>query len=667
MEKSSILPSSATMNLSRREIRILGVINAVIFAVVALRFAMISIEALVFGVSLAIAINLSIDACYWFYTRIVTKTMPATKALSIAIPISLFAGFALEAATIIGIPASSPLNFSEWNPLRLVFSIYLSFLLLTAIFFLRSHPARSAILRRLGLYVSLWFLITAGVIFFAWLTDSLPWSTSDAHENALFILLSCISTAVLVLFIHARRKFTLSSLFFVVAILAGSLLTLSIPPVPGISWDDEIHYARSDGLSFFGQGKATASEFEYVQRAWLDNEGLHIFDIEERVASIDQQYETDVSSYRIHNVDQIAEIGANKSLFAIPSVGAIPSAIGIWLGRLFALSFSWQFICGRLANLAFYAAVMAGAIRITPINKALLAGIGLIPTSIFLASNYSYDPWSIAFISLGCALVLREIAQTDRKLTIPTFILMMSALVVGIMPKAIYFPILAIAFFMPKEKFSATFIQRRYRRASVLIVALMVLSFVLPLLFSPAVQAGDPRGGNGVNSVEQVVYILTNPFQYALTLLKFLAGYLSPLASGDYSLSFGYLGSLYEVIPAIVLIPLILLIVLAYSPWKKGESILSVGQRLTLCGALLVTVVLIVTALYVSFNPVGAHVIKGVQVRYLLPLLFPFFLVVFSGAVPQKSAVTLVDKSALSIMGILDVVCVAILAAYVGV
>ena len=39
-----------------------------------------------------------------------------------------------------------------------------------------------------------------------------------------------------------------------------------------------------------------------------------------------------------------------------------------------------------------------------------------------------------------------------------------------------------------------------------------------------------------------------------------------------------------------------------------------------------VSIVLVVTALYVSFTPVGYNTVNGCQPRYLLPLMFPFYI-----------------------------------------
>ncbi len=54
--------------------------------------------------------------------------------------------------------------------------------------------------------------------------------------------------------------------------------------------------------------------------------------------------------------------------------------------------------------------------------------------------------------------------------------------------------------------------------------------------------AGDLRGG-AVNPSEQIAYIFENPIEYAIKLLKFVVGYISPLNANKSINFFSYLGN----------------------------------------------------------------------------------------------------------------------------
>ena len=51
--------------------------------------------------------------------------------------------------------------------------------------------------------------------------------------------------------------------------------------------------------------------------------------------------------------------------------------------------------------------------------------------------------------------------------------------------------------------------------------------------------------------------------------------------------------------------------------------------------AVLATMVLVCTALYVMFTPVGESWINGVQHRYLIPVIFPFLMILGSGLISR--------------------------------
>ena len=158
-----------------------------------------------------------------------------------------------------------------------------------------------------------------------------------------------------------------------------------------------------------------------------------------------------------------------------------------------------------------YVLIMAIAVRVIPYKKTLLCAIALFPTNIFLAANYSYDTWITALIALGIALFLRERVSENDALSLESFLTMLLILTIGILPKAVYFPILGILFLMPKEKFINKKIERSYYATIIITGLLIVATFVLPLLFSPSTNVGDVRGGEGINSAEQSASFSLNP------------------------------------------------------------------------------------------------------------------------------------------------------------
>jgi len=136
----------------------------------------------------------------------------------------------------------------------------------------------------------------------------------------------------------------------------------------------------------------------------------------------------------------------------------------------------------------------------------------------------------------------------------------------------------------------------------------------------------DKRGGDSVNSVEQIRFILTDPVAYAKILFHFMVRYVHPLNASGYMTIFGYFG---EVKGFWLLLTTVFVVVVSdnetrddhATPWRVRFSVI---------GVFIATVALIATALYVSFTPVRCAGIAGVQPRYLIPLVFPLLYVLGS-------------------------------------
>lgn len=197
---------------------------------------------------------------------------------------------------------------------------------------------------------------------------------------------------------------------------------------------------------------------------------------------------------------------------------------------------------------------------------------------------------------------------------------MLVAFLLGLAPKAVYFPVMLALLFMPSAKFK-TPKQKRWFRASVVIAMLIVLaSFAVPMLIGGPGQ-GDTRGGEGVNAMGQVQFILSNPVQFMSVLFGFLSQYLAPASSSGYITLLAYFG--YSAIFSFGFAYLFV-----FSFLDSGRDMYSSSRfslNLPIAAILFIVVALIATALYITYNPVASTGLGGCQPRYLLPLLFPFF------------------------------------------
>lgn len=569
----------------------------------------------------------------WLYKHFFPNTFqkkPRSLFL-VAVISSLFLGIMGEIGTLAGSPISSPTDIESWDISRLILLFNISFVCITVALFLFSNKRRIIESRRkisiicrsfASLTTTIILLVTATALF----TGVYRWHDNAVTERLLFLLACIIIGVILLLFLRNELTKRIECIFLIVALLCGLFLSISMPQITGLSWDDQIHFDRSLGLSYLGH-----SEVGEDARL-LATQPTKLFQSpEEGVAQLEDANERTQNGNGIAVVDGLFAPGSVQSLLSVSTIAYAPSAIGLWIGRLFDFPVTVTIIIGRSANLILYVLVMANAIRIIPCKKVLLCAIALFPTNIFLASNYSYDTWVTSFIALGIALFLRERSRTHSYLSLESCLTMLTVFTIGILPKAIYFPILGILFLMPKDKFKSDKLRETFYFAIIITGLLIITTFILPILFSPSTNIGDVRGGEGINSVGQIGFILSRPISYCGILLAFLLNYFAPISSNGYILNYAYLGSLDTALPWISTLPFLSLIITALlDNVTDSHPLMRPGKAETIWVLFisLVSVALAATSLYISFTPVGLETINGCQPRYLIPVILPILLTV---------------------------------------
>ena len=549
----------------------------------------------------------------------------------------LLAAFALaviwEGCTVLGSPASHFSNLADWNKKRLIF-LFLIFY--CAIFYLfQSGFSLKASFHSVSARVKADYVTLMTIAFFIVFGCSTI-AFVNGLINAVFYFLLVITTSIFTVSSGIRKRISvLPVAFFIAAFSIGVFLVVSTPITTGISWDDQIHYSNALSTSYLFETQKTDTDINFTNEAVCRAQGyeepsLSHFDraeILEHARELNGSYRSDIASGHVQ-VNKHEEF-----VYTLSGIGYIPSAIGLWLARLLHFDFSSMVQFARICNLFSYCLAIAVAIKVTPSKKGLFAFVGMLPTSIFLASCFSYDAWLISFTILGFAYFLRCAWGDLNEFTVRNISLAFLFTFLGLAVKAVYFPIIGLFFMVPRNRFAGSK-QRVHYYAAVFVLGLIAFaSFALPFLFSTVSgsNVGDMRGGSDVNSGQQIAFILADPLRYAEILANYFStDYLNPITSSKYALNFAYLGSLaaqisvnairglVEVLPAVCLLVVGLLSSDSVSVKHAG-----IAQFLWSSFVFLFTVVLVATALYVSFTPVGLGTVNGCQSRYLLPLLVP--------------------------------------------
>lgn len=424
----------------------------------------------------------------------------------------------------------------------------------------------------------------------------------------LYILVSGLAVVICALVVLKDYIATKPEYFFLIASLVITTVMITATPVlHHATWDSETHYRRSLEQSYVGYVPYTQADKVITSNIYAGGSGLDLENAEDSKAYLDGLYNCGV-----------VEIKDVPLRVLLKNVANLPHSAGMYVARMLGLSLYNIIRLTKLFNALAYCVVCFFAIKNLRYGKTLLTCILLLPTSLFMAANISYDPFIIAFIALGFSFYVNELQNPEREVNLKNMIYAILFTVIGCVSKAAYFPLIAIMFIMPFNRFSSA----KRRKLYYLIVACgmmaLILYFAIPYL-SNIESHGDLRGGSDVSALGQIKHILAAPLEYTRILLNFLSEYLSVDVASEYTGFFAYYGKTGN-----SLILIAVMVVVAFTDNMKIE----LGEKRWLKNLYIYVVLfgiacLIATWLYIDFTPVGHNAINGCQPRYLLPLLLP--------------------------------------------
>jgi uncharacterized membrane protein len=186
--------------------------------------------------------------------------------------------------------------------------------------------------------------------------------------------------------------------------------------------------------------------------------------------------------------------------------------------------------------------------------------------------------------------------------------------------KFTYFPLLLLLLVTPIERFSSKKQWRIFISCSIIIVIFLVVSWNLFVQYLVNTIITNPNVIPG----EQIHFIINNPFYYLYIMTKDLfTNYAT------YIIQTNTLGWLQ--VPLVYIqwwSPLFLFVVGLLS--TESESLrIDKKQKIIMSMTWILVWVLISTALYITWTPVGVERIDGIQGRYFIPLL-PILLTLLS-------------------------------------
>lgn len=596
---------------------------------------------------------------------------PKIRFVLVTVGFALLLALVIEALTLFGAPGASVLDFGAWGKKRilivwiLILAVYVACRYFGITSFLRVWLRGLCRDRRAVASRVVYFAGGFALSGFAAVVLMNLFSLTALFSATLALSLFSFAIGGCVFIVFTNRKSLASDperVFVPLGIVMGVLIAVLTPVQTSVSADDHIHYDHTLALSYLSSPEYTEADALLLDPPYIEGGDYGYWRFSE------QEYNSVLGDLNARSDNYLFKTDGFISAFGSSTLqytylGYIPGAIGLWVGRLLHLPFVAVFLLGRISSMLFFFTLVYFGVRRLKSSKLLVLAFSLLPSILFIATNYSYDVWVVGWLLFGFLRYLSWLQNPNERLSAKEVLVVLASFVLGLGPKAIYFPIFFLLLFIPKSKFPTRKFAVGYRFA-VIAAALLVLStFLLPFVVQGA-GGGDTRGGSDVSSAGQMSFILSDPLRYVEILTNFLSGYLSVAQSASYTNFFAYLG-----VSSLGGLPLVALIIIAvtdsgsanypYASWRYRLAALAL-----LCG----TSALVASALYVSFTAVGSSTIAGCQGRYLLPLIVPFLALFFNSRIKNENTRNWYNSTVLAVSMVFVLVCVfeLNLSVYVG-
>lgn len=412
-------------------------------------------------------------------------------------------------------------------------------------------------------------------------------------------------------------------IFLCTASVMGFLFLILIPPFQNP--DEDVHFYRAYQVASLNlvSDKTTDATGGHMPRSIRWTYLLNDMSIDNRSIKLSKD-----SKYNIDNINVSMEMPLDKtnteevsfsSSGVYSPVSYLPQAIVIALGKAFDAPVLVLMYLARLAGLLLYIFTITLCIKLIPVKKNLLLILGLLPMMLAQTAAVSADTilyvLIISFVSLISYVSIIEKKITPRIMI--GFIILCALIAVSKQVFILFVPLLLL---IPVARFSSR--KMRYTFfASAFLVA--TLSYSAWAALSHDSTAFAENVSNGANIERQIDGIVHSPIEFAKTLSR---TYFT--SDGDYIYesfagNFGWLNAPLN-FPTVLLVYLTVFLAV-FSSWKGQRGLhYSHGLygNLTLLAVGLLVALAVSVALYAAYTAVGAPVIRGIQGRYFMPLIF---------------------------------------------
>ncbi|MCU0599001.1 MAG: DUF2142 domain-containing protein [Desulfobacterales bacterium] len=399
-------------------------------------------------------------------------------------------------------------------------------------------------------------------------------------------------------------------IFLILGLIAGVLLVFLIPPMQVA--DEWPHFYRAYLLAqgrMMGEGLGDKVPCEIHRLMWETDGFMGIPTRGPQKPGEVIGFLKNMAELRIVERDRVYAPFSTVLYAPVPYSGMTAgiAAADIWTNAPLLLLYA-----GRLGGLLLALAMTYWAIRITPFGKWAFLLIAMTPVLLFQRSGITADSFINALAMLYVAYILKS-ALDPNETTGNLQIMVMGLLTISIcLCKQAYLALPVLMWAIPADKFASPGRRRMVRFGLPLLgwsAAVLWAFVVMRINYAPMIQGTDALG--------QLRYILSHPIEYGLIMM------------GDFQVNarkyllelIGVLGWLD--IPAfawLVYAHAAVLLTVSCADHSGGEAP-GWTVRILAAIALIASLKIIFTLMYLWWAPVGSLTLPGMQGRYFTPLL----------------------------------------------
>ena len=446
----------------------------------------------------------------------------------------------------------------------------------------------------------------------------------------IFLYFLCVVLSCLIIWfsqirsILARIRILPEWVFLFIAFPVSTVFAFITPPlqVP----DEGSHFSRAYQISEFDfAGKNNTGPASMVK---LDSIFGHLHFLAGEKTSM-----SEIKSHLGVKLEPGKRAAVSPPAYTLPY---IPQALGIFAGRITDSSPLALMYLGRIFNLLISILLLFFAIRIIPQFKWIFLLLALMPKTLFLFGSLSYDSLTISLSFLTIAVFFYYAYACERKIVWKDLVVMALLVLLLLFCKPPYFILGSLFFFIPGKKFGKLY---KY-----IMISIGVVVFALIIYKGGPVAMDYFSGNNTTPEVAAAAPSDTTPLPVIrpddqIKLIKSdIPAYLKLIVKSgfDYYRSYilksfvGVLGWIDVELPDILTWSYLILMLMA-ALVLSGENVrLGLPKKTLLFLLLVITFIIVESAMYIYATKPGRDRVFGVQGRYFIPMAPLFFMLFYN-------------------------------------